>query len=359
MLIEEVIIRDPFIDNRVEKESILLEIMNGLTKHHYDNCVEYRRLIDNLYNGQVDYSELSDIPFVPVKLFKNMELKSISKEDIFKTMTSSGTSGQQVSKIYLDKYTANVQQKVLSKIVSDFTGESRMPMIILDCPSVLKDRTKFSARGAGILGFSLFGIKRIYAFDDDMQLKMDEIMEFLKKYEGQTVFLFGFTYMIWQYFYKKLKETGTYINLENGVLIHGGGWKKLESEKVSPEQYKNGLKEVCGINRVHDYYGMVEQTGCIYMECECGHLHTSVYSDVIIRNMKDFSVCKTGEIGAIQVLSSLAYSYPGHSILTEDIGCILGEDDCQCGRKGKYIKILGRMKNAEVRGCSDTFQKMT
>ena len=55
------------------------------------------------------------------------------------------------------------------------------------------------------------------------------------------------------------------------------------------------------------------------------------------------------------MVSVLPHSYPGHSILTEDEGLILGEDDCPCGRKGKYIKILGRMKNAEIRGCSDTY----
>lgn len=64
-------------------------------------------------------------------------------------------------------------------------------------------------------------------------------------------------------------------------MVHGGGWKKLINEAVSKEQFKEGLKEVCGINSVHDYYGMVEQTGCIYMECEEGHLHASIYSDIL------------------------------------------------------------------------------
>ena len=101
---------------------------------------------------------------------------------------------------------------------------------------------------------------------------------------------------------------------------------------------------------------MAEQTGCIYMECECGHLHVSSYSDVLIRNMEDFSCCKNGTEGVIQVLTPMAWSYPGHSVLTEDKGMIVGEDDCPCGRKGKYIKITGRIPKAEIRGCSDTFE---
>jgi hypothetical protein len=100
---------------------------------------------------------------------------------------------------------------------------------------------------------------------------------------------------------------------------------------------------------------MAEQTGSIYMECPFGHLHASIYSDIITRRARDFKVCSHGEKGIIQVLSPLALSYPGHSILTEDEGIILGEDDCPCGRKGKYFSVLGRIQQAEIRGCSDTY----
>ena len=74
-----------------------------------------------------------------------------------------------------------------------------------------------------------------------------------------------------------------------------------------------------------------------------------------IRNPLDFSECGIGETGIIQVVSAIPESYPGHSLLTEDEGVLLGEDDCPCGRKGKYFKINGRLKNAEIRGCSDTY----
>ena len=100
---------------------------------------------------------------------------------------------------------------------------------------------------------------------------------------------------------------------------------------------------------------MVEQTGCIYMACEYGHLHASIFSDVITRRHTDLSPCDFGEPGIIQVVSMLPKSYPGHLLLTEDEGVILGEDDCPCGRLGKYFKVNGRLKNAEIRGCSDTY----
>lgn len=348
----------PYSLGRAEKETLLTDRLVELTEYHRVNCSAYGRILDSISYDRARMTNCRALPFLPVRLFKELSLKSVSQEAVVKTMTSSGTSGQAVSKIYLDRTTSANQQKVMVKIVSDFTGSGRMPMIILDCPSVVKDRRMFSARGAGILGFSIFGAKKLYALNDNMELDVEALSEFLDKYRGQPILLFGFTFMVWQHFYKelmRLKEQGITFDLSNGILIHGGGWKKLINESVGQEEFHRRLKTVCGLDRIHDYYGMVEQTGCIYMQCEYGHLHASIFSDVIIRRPLDFGVCGIGEKGIIQVLSSIPESYPGHSLLTEDEGVLLGEDDCPCGRKGKYFRIIGRLKDAEIRGCSDTY----
>lgn len=352
---DEILNIAPYSLDKMDKEKLLSENLIALTKIHYEKCGNYKKMLDALGVELDKIKSYYELPFLPVSLFKELDLVSVSKEDVFKVMTSSGTTGQAVSKIYLDKTTASNQQKTLVKIVSDFTGSSRMPMLIIDSPSVIKDRNMFSARGAGILGFSIFGADRTYALDDEMNLDIKSIEAFLDKHKGEKILLFGFTFMVWQHFYKELQKLNKKIDLLNGILIHGGGWKKLLSEAVSQDEFKKKLNEVCGIKNVHDYYGMVEQTGCIYMECEEGHLHASIFSDVITRRHTDFSACDIGEKGIIQVVSMLAESYPGHSLLTEDEGIILGEDDCPCGRKGKYFKVLGRLKNAEIRGCSDTY----
>ena len=334
---------------------VLNSFLTQLTRHHYKNCSGYTKMLDGFgYENNRAY-HYTDLPFLPVRLFKMFDLLSVKKEEVVKTMTSSGTSGQAVSKIYLDRETAANQTRVLTKIVSSFIGNVRIPMIIIDSETVLKDRNSFSARGAGILGFSMFGSKRIYALDENMQLKIDLLQEFLAAHKNERIFVFGFTFMIWQHFYKQLVNTNTNLDFSNAILIHGGGWKKLVNESVSSGDFRIKLHQACGIDRIHDYYGMVEQTGSIYMECENGQLHAPVYSDVIIRRASDFSIAGKGEQGIIQVVSVLPYSYPGHSLLTEDEGILVGEDDCSCGRLGKYFKISGRLKNAEIRGCSDTY----
>ena len=337
------------------KSEFLTERLRLLSLHHYKTCKSYKKLLDAMNFNLESISDYRNIPFLPVTLFKQYDLMSMEKDAVIKTMTSSGTTGQQVSKIYLDRNTAILQTKVLAKIIESYVGSSRLPMIIIDSSSVVKDRSMFSARGAGILGFSLFGRDKVYALDENMELDFEALESFLDKHKGKKIFLFGFTFMIWQHFYKLLKENNRYIDLSEGILIHGGGWKKLEGQSVSQTKFKEEINSVCGIKKIFDYYGMVEQTGSIYMECEYGHLHVSVFSDVIIRRAFDFSVADVGEEGIIQVLSVIPESYPGHSLLTEDKGVLLGEDCCSCGRKGKFFKVTGRLKNAEIRGCSDTY----
>lgn len=347
----------PYSLEKSQKTEALTNILKNLSALHKENCAEYRNLINNMGFDFQTMESHYDFPMLPVRLFKEYDLYSVDKNDIFKTMTSSGTSGQRVSKIYLDRETSANQTKALVKITSDFLGKKRLPMLILDTKAIVKNRKLFSARGAGILGFSMLGYDVTYALDEEMNFDYKTVEAFLEKHCDEDIFLFGFTYIIWQHFYKELLSSQRKIDLSRGIMLHGGGFKKLLEEAVDNDTYKQCLKDVCGIQHVYNYYGMVEQTGSIYMECECGHLHTSNFSDVIVRDSKDFSVCPNGKSGIIEVITTLAKSYPGHVLLTEDEGVILGEDDCPCGRKGKYFKINGRIKNAEVRGCSDTYEK--
>lgn len=347
----------PFSLNKTEKREYYSNILRDLAKKHDENCAPYHKFLDVLGFDPDEQHEIEDYPFIPVRMFKEMELLSVPKEDVVKTMTSSGTTGQKVSKIFLDRETSMNQSATLVRIASDMLGGKRFPMLIIDSKNVVKDRKMFSARGAGILGFSMFGRDTTYALDENMELDFEVVESFLEKHKNEDILLFGFTFIVWQHFYKVLRDSGRRLDLSRGVLLHGGGFKKLAEEAVDNDTYKQKLNEVCGIQRVCNYYGMVEQTGSIFMECECGRLHASNYSDIIIRNPEDFSVCEIGEEGLIQLISVLPDSYPGYSILSEDLGVLTGENDCPCGRMGKTFKILGRIQKAEVRGCSDTYEK--
>ena len=352
---EEILQLDPFSLGRDQKRAMLEEQLSQLTQHHISGSPLYARMVESLGFNSKKKHQLEAYPFLPVRLFKQLALKSVPDQDIVKTMHSSGTTGQAVSRIYLDSITAKLQMKALVQIVGSFTGKQRLPVLIIDSPAVITDRLQFSARGAGILGFSLFATQKCYALDENMQPDFERIREFLSTHAQDRILVFGFTFMIWQHLLLPAQQQQVRIDLSNAVLIHGGGWKKLKDQAVSAEAFRASLAQAFGITDIHDYYGMVEQTGSVFMECSEHVLHAPVSGDVIIRRASDFSAATIGESGIIQSISILPNSYPGHSLLTEDAGMILGEDDCACGRKGKYFTITGRIPRAEIRGCSDTY----
>ncbi len=354
-MIEEFFSYSPYELSQAEKECLLVKELRALTLHHYQNCQPYRGIVDGMGVSIDSISNVADVPFFPVRMFKELDLISIPQEQIFKTTTSSGTTGQKVSRIYADMETAMIQQKVLIKIFGNFLGKKRLPMLVIDSAETVRNRQLFSARGAAIIGLQMIASKQIFALDKEMNLQRDMVCDFLRKHAGQKFLIFGFTFMAWQHFYKELLKMEERFDLSEAFLMTSGGWKKLQSEAVSKEEFKERFEELCGLRHFLDHYGMAEQIGAINAECECGHLHASIYSDVIPRRYKDFCPCEVGEPGILQMVSVLPHSYPGHSLISEDKGVLLGIDDCPCGRKGKYFEVLGRIKQAEIRGCSDTY----
>lgn len=334
-----------------QKESALTSQFNDLTRHHRQHCAPYDRLLSVVYPESNDPESMAGVPFIPISLFKTHRLASILEADVFKTLTSSGTGGQQVSQIVLDAETARRQTVALSRIMTTVLGPERLPMILIESESILKDRLRFNARAAGVLGMMNFGRQHFYALDDAMNLNEAGLLAFLEKLDGKPFLIFGFTYMVWQYLFLRIANRG--LDLSNGVLVHSGGWKKLEEMAVTNPEFRRRIAASTGLTRIYNFYGMAEQVGSVFLEGDDGYLYPPNFADVIVRDPLTFREQPVGEPGVIQVLSLLPGSYPGHSILTEDLGVIRGVDDSTCGRSGKYFSVLGRVPRAELRGCSD------
>ena len=65
--------------------------------------------------------------------------------------------------------------------------------------------------------------------------------------------------------------------------------EKLIEKEIDNTTFKKKVKDTIGIENSINYYGMIEQTGSIYLECKYGFLHTSIFSDIIIRR-PDYSL---------------------------------------------------------------------
>jgi hypothetical protein len=336
------------------KQQRLLDGLNWLTQHHYERSPPYRRLLDRARPAMAHRAErLDQVPYVPVSLFKTHRLQSVPDSDIRNMLTSSGTSGKGVSRIAVDAETADRQNRALGAIVKTMIGNERLPMLLADTNAVIRDPALMTARGAGIVGFMRFGRAHAFILDDDMKARTDRLREFLEKHGSRPFMIFGFTFMVWQYLYEVVRSGS--FDLSNGILMHSGGWKKLENMSVDNATFRQCFASSCGLTRIYNFYGMVEQLGSIFVEGEDGLLYAPDFADVILRDPVTWQPAEDGKTGIIQVLSLLPRSYPGHSLLTEDLGILTPVADRATGTIKRGLRVLGRLPRTELRGCSDTY----
>ncbi len=334
-----------------EKASILLEGINDLTSWHLERCPEYRRILDGLWSGRARSDDIEGVPYLPVSIFKSQRMVSVPESDVRVTLTSSGTTGQAVSRIYVDADTSTRQQKGLANSLGRVLGPKRLPMLVIDSRAVFSDPKLMSARGAGVLGIMRYGREHAFALGPDLMPDIAAVRHFLAQHGNRPFFMFGFTFMVWLEFYERFKGEG--LDLSNGILVHSGGWKKMIDRAVTPADFRSAFARDFRLKRIVNFYGMVEQIGTVFLEGPDGLLYPPNFADVVIRNPSTWERCELGETGIIQVLSLLPGSYPGHSLLTEDLGRIEAVDQGVEGWMGRGIRVLGRVPKSEVRGCSD------
>ena len=335
-----------------EKEMRLLPELVALTERHRAASPAYARILAATdHEPGRPYASLAELPWLPVRLFKTHVLKSIPDDEVFRVLTSSGTTGD-LSRIYLDKAAAAAQARMLTRTLQSVLGPRRLPMLVVDTLAVVKDRTSFSARGAGVLGMMNFGRDHVFALDEHGASDLDAVRRFLQRHGRQPFLIFGFTFMVWLYLYELTRGQG--LDLSHGTLIHSGGWKKLADRAVDNAEFRRAFAADTGLIRSHNFYGMVEQIGVVYLEGPGGgSLYCPDFADVIIRDPQTWAEQPPGVPGLVEVVSTLPESYPGHALLTEDLGVVHGVDDGSW--PGKRFSILGRLPRAEARGCSDTF----
>jgi len=341
----------PYSMDRDARERTLLSGLNELTLRHYANCEPYRRIIDGAWGGKTRFDTIEDVPYLPVSIFKTQKLQSVPDSEVRVTLTSSGTTGQAVSRIALDSDASLIQQRALANSLMHVLGKQRLPMLVIDTDAVFKDPRMMSARGAGVLGIMRYGRNHTFALDQRLEPNFEAVGSFLETVKDAPFFMFGFTFMVWLNFYEKFRDAG--LDLSRGVLIHSGGWKKMVERSVDNATFRKAIGDAFKLTRIHNFYGMVEQIGSIFLEGPGGLLFPPNFATVIIRDPVTWRPAEIGQPGVVQVLSLLPSSYPGHSLLTEDMGVIEAIDSGEDGWMGKGVRILGRVPKSELRGCSD------
>ena len=311
----------------------------------------------------IDYrtaTRIADLPYLPVGVFKaNPPLALVEPDKITRTLASSATTGQTPSRVALDAETSKRMTKGVTTIIRDFIGPTRRPYLVIDTPESLAGNAELGARAAAIQGLRSFATEVVCCLQNDQagNLNVDEakLLEFAAKWGSIEVLVYGFTHVIWQHFVMPLQARGISLGMPNVRILHSGGWKRLEDQAVTRVAFARGVASVfgCAEARIVDFYGMVENVGIIYPDCEYGNKHVPAFAEVIVRDPLTLAPVKAGQQGLVQVCSVLPTSFPGFLVLTEDIGEIIHDEGCACGRRGTCFRFVKRVPKAEIRGCGN------
>jgi len=344
----QLIARSPYI---VRDDMQFLAEMNVLTAHHLKSCPAYSKIWGNYKES----SHIQDLPYIHVGLFKHLELKTDYQDAHFRWLSHSSSTSGVASKIHLDEKSGQLQAESVYKILADFVGVEKRPLLIIDSIKSLRGRGELSARVAAAMSLKPLASNIYFLLDnptDCKSIKWDLFLDILKN--NNYFIVYGFSWILWlawdlNHFPGEIIKI---IKNKTFCFVHSGGWKRLDTIKVSSEKFNNRL--LCNVDshsKVVDFYGLVEQMGIVYPLCEFNARHIPVWADVIVRNVYTMDPIQEG-VGQLQLMNTITYGAPNHNVLTEDIGRILN-GDCPCGRKGKRFELFGRVPKAETRGCAN------
>ena len=346
---------------QAEKDARLVSILRVLCRDVAGRCAPYGRFLQRLGKEPRTWQTLSDVPPLPVAMFKRFVLSAVPPEEVVRELRSSSTTGQEPSRIAIDKTTAFRQGRALVSILKQHIGGRRRPFLVLDVPESVAAGDSLSARGAAIRGVGNFGSPTVFGMrglaSGDLEPDWEVVEAFFAEHGGDPILLFGFTFIVFSRFVQEAERRGLKFQASQAILLHSGGWKKLQAQAVSKYEFGRRTAAVLGCDRqkILDFYGMVEQAGTVFVDCEAGNKHAPAFADVIIRRPGTLVPVGPGETGIIEVASVLPTSYPGQALITDDQGVLVGVDDCGCGRKGSYFRFTRRIERVELRGCGDTF----
>lgn len=361
--IDELLRQPAYASRSGEHRDLLQQAVGEAIRHHCAHC----SMFDRWYrkqgaNPDATISDLADVPFLPVSIFKRLSLESVGEQEVVRVLRSSATSSQTPSRVVLDRVTRDRQMRTLAVMLSALMGSARRPFAVLDAPPASGADLELSARVAGMRGYLMMATDTHYVLknaDGQLEVDVEKLQAVIdqSRDSGVPICIIGYTYMLYQYVVSPLARAGRSLPLPQGSMVmHFGGWKRLQSQAVDRARLNAEVAQVFPMEEqcIRDVYGFTEQLGVIYPDDGNGVRVAPVFSEVIVRDPITLKPVPDGMPGLLEFISPLPHSYPGIALLLDDMGKIVSRDQNVAGRYGTRFEVLGRAQGAEVRGCGDT-----
>jgi phenylacetate-coenzyme A ligase PaaK-like adenylate-forming protein len=357
---EELLRQAPYATHPGEHRELFRSAVREAIQHHGAMCPPFAKWYKKQgADPDAHIEDLTKVPYLPVSIFKRLALKSVEESDVVRVLKSSATSSQIPSRVVLDRITRDRQMRCLAVMMGAMMGSKRRPFVVLDGGATQGSDMELSARVAGLRGYLMMASETHYALDANLELNADKLQELFNQFHVRRlpVCIIGYTYMLYQYSVVPLLRAGRRLKLPpDSMVLHFGGWKRLERQAVDRARLNAEVQEVFAMDEpcIRDVYGFTEQLGLIYPDDGRGVRLAPVYSDVIVRDPVTLEPVPDGTPGFLEFITPLPHSYPGVALLLDDLGCIISRDQGDDGRYGTRFEVLGRAKGTEIRGCGDT-----
>lgn len=306
-------------------EALTLEVF----QYQYLHNVVYRQWADYLQRSPETVRHISQIPFIPVELFKTHEVVCGNDESLPDLVfESSGTTGSTPSRHYVAK--PELYRRSFTEGFHYFYGEPSNWRFLALLPSYLE-------RSGSSLVYMVHDliVQSKHQQSGFFLDNLSELVSILQKPCPQPTLLIGVSFALLD-----LAEKHP-IHLQNTVVMETGGMKGRRRE-LTRQELHNTLCAAFAVSEIQSEYGMTELLSQAYAKNN-GQFNTPPWMRLLLRDTNDpLSAVPLGKTGGINVID-LANLYSCSFIATSDLGRALVDGS---------VEILGRFDYSEARGCN-------
>ncbi|MCE7056761.1 acyl transferase [Algoriphagus sp. AGSA1] len=274
---------------------------------------------------------LDQIPFLPIRFFKDHEVISGKKADFPGYFSSSGTTGMITSRHYFwseEWYLEHAQQ-----LFEEEYGALKEYHVLALLPAYLE------RKGSSLVSMANHFIRESDSEHSGFYLyNQEELLEKMELLAGDNrkILLLGVTFALLD-----LAESGKKFSPPSNLLVMETGGMKGRRKEMIREEVHEVLKPFFGVDTIHSEYGMTELMSQAYSKGEGKYILPNAMR-VILRDVNDPLAVSSRSQGGINVID-LANFHSCAFIETQDLG--------RFDESGR-LEVLGRFDNSEIRGCN-------
>lgn len=314
----------------------LLQLNNTVFNESALELFSFQCTNNNVYGGFVDalgksvegIRTIEAIPFLPISFFKTHAVKTTAfePEQLFE---SSGTT-QTIQSKHLVKSLKLYEESFFKGFelqygaVTDYCILGLLPSYLERKHSSLVYMVQrfMDESGNPLNGFFLSDI-------DELAKRLQQL-----EHQQQKTLMIGVTFGLLDF------AERYQLPLKHTIIMETGGMKGRREELTRDEVHEQ-LKKSFSVEKIHSEYGMTELLSQAYSKGD-GIFYCPPWMKVLVREEDDPLQLKAKGKGALNIID-MANVYSCGFIATDDIGEVFADGS---------FRVMGRMDNSDIRGCS-------